>query len=101
MTNENLRAFPDILAVDPSTCGCTECIIGEYVNEDEWLEKANVYDVAAIVSGDVGNNTYNSTFDLVMGNYFSDYKIQDFIRKLKEQIEHEFKVMNLDNMLPY
>jgi hypothetical protein len=100
MTNENLRVFPDILAVDPSGCGCTECSIGEYVNEDAWAEKANAYDVAAILNGDVKNNTHNSTFDLVMGTYFSDYEVREFVRKLKEKIERDFDDIDLEDMLP-
>lgn len=98
--DEYAKKFPDILAVDPTGCGCTECIIGEYVNEDEWVANATVYDVAAVVSGDVGNNTLNSTFDLIMTTYFTDYRIQDFVRSLKDELEREFQRINLDRMLP-
>lgn len=78
------KAFPDILAVDPPTCGCLECIVGEYVNERTWCESATPADVVAVLNGDVRNNTYGSLANLVLDNSFANDDTNDFIRKLRE-----------------
>lgn len=41
-------------AIDPSGCGCTECIVGEYVNLDHATNK----DVHRLLLGEVSDNTY-------------------------------------------
>jgi hypothetical protein len=64
--------YPDILAVDPDGCGCTECIIGEYVPQNQWIQNANLLDVVRLLRGDVRNNTYNEdSYDLVMNGLYS------------------------------
>jgi len=87
------KAYPDILAVDPYNCGCTECIIGEYVNENVWVKNATAADVAAVLSGDVRNNTYSSLFDLVFTSSFSDSSATDFVRRLKVEFENELEAV--------
>lgn len=44
-----------VVAVDPSGCGCTECITGEYVP----LDQANVELLKGIALGQIANNTYS------------------------------------------
>ena len=56
---DDTPAFPDILAVDPKGCGCTECATGEYVNEDTYTEQATKGDLLRLINGEVGLNTYN------------------------------------------
>jgi len=97
--DKNDRAFPDILAVDPVGCGCTECIIGEYVNEDIWTSRATAADLAAVLSGEVGNNTSSSLFRLVLTNYFSEKSANDFVELLQEELELELPRINTDNIL--
>lgn len=45
-----------VIAVDPSGCGCTECITGEYVP----LQDATVELLHGIATGRVANNTYSA-----------------------------------------
>jgi hypothetical protein len=49
------------IAIDPWNCGCTECLTGEYVP----LRRATGEQVAALLRGEIGNNTgtYN-TFEV-------------------------------------
>ena len=42
------------LAIDPEGCGCTECIIGEYVP----LEQVTSTEVARLLLGTIGNHTH-------------------------------------------
>lgn len=46
------RGWP--IQVDPPGCGCTECIIGQYVP----LDQASVTQVADMLEGRLGNGTY-------------------------------------------
>jgi len=88
--SEITRAFPNILAVDPMGCGCTECIIGEYVPQGQWGAKANAADLAAVLRGDVRNNTYDSLYELVIGNSYSTLSASEFqrvwLRELNENM---------------
>lgn len=45
-----------VYAVDPTGCGCNECITGEYVP----LEEATVELLKGIALGTVANNTYGA-----------------------------------------
>jgi hypothetical protein len=47
-----------VLAIDPYDCGCTECLVGEYVP----LRAATAMQIAALLRGELGNNTgsYNT-----------------------------------------
>lgn len=40
-------------AIDPKGCGCTECIIGEYVPMDE----ASALEWLRVLTGDIDNHT--------------------------------------------
>ncbi|MET9396168.1 hypothetical protein [Kitasatospora sp. NPDC002965] len=40
-------------AVDPHNCGCTECILGDYVS----LREATDRQIALLLTGQLGNNT--------------------------------------------
>lgn len=42
-----------VRAIDPPDCGCTECIVGEYVP----VRSANAADVARMFTGDASNHT--------------------------------------------
>ncbi|MFJ5951364.1 hypothetical protein [Streptomyces noursei] len=42
-----------LIAVDPPGCGCTECIIGQYVP----LDRATPEDIAAMLNGRLFNHT--------------------------------------------
>lgn len=46
-----------VLAIDPYECGCTECIVGEYVP----LRSATADQIAALLRGELGNNTGSDT----------------------------------------
>lgn len=41
------------LAIDPVGCGCTECLVGEYVP----IERATSEQVLALAKGEIGDNT--------------------------------------------
>ncbi|MFJ9521280.1 hypothetical protein ACIRPK_23895 [Kitasatospora sp. NPDC101801] len=43
-----------LLAIDPADCGCTECIIGEYVP----LRYATADQIVRLLKGELGNNTF-------------------------------------------
>jgi hypothetical protein len=45
------------IAIDPPGCGCTECIIGEYVPLDE----ATPAQIADLLAGRIVDNTNSST----------------------------------------
>jgi hypothetical protein len=53
MSGQGISPRPGAVAVDPPGCGCTECLTGEYVP----LEQATDAQVAALLTGSVGNNT--------------------------------------------
>lgn len=99
--DKNDRAFPNITSVDPINCGCTECCTGEYVNEDTWVSSANAADLAAVVSGDVTNNTLNSTFSLILTNYFDNESANEFARNMREEIEKDFHLIDTDKLMRY
>lgn len=42
-----------LIAIDPPGCGCTECIIGQYVP----LNHATPENIAAMLSGQLSNHT--------------------------------------------
>lgn len=42
-----------LVAIDPPGCGCTECLVGEYVP----LDRASDEQVAALFRGELGDNT--------------------------------------------
>ena len=96
---KELRAFPDAVAVDPRNCGCTECLIGEYVNLGDWEDRATAADVAAVLSGEVSNHTYSSLFDLVFNTYFSEDSANDFVRRAKESLESEFSAIDTERLI--
>ena len=50
---------PKPWAIDPVGCGCTECIVGEYVPQ-EWADKSAWL---RVLMGDIDNHTYMSDED--------------------------------------
>jgi hypothetical protein len=46
----------EVLAIDPTGCGCTECLVGEYVPFDRATRKQ----LKQMRKGKIGNNTYLS-----------------------------------------
>lgn len=93
------KAFPDILAVDPTGCGCTECIIGEYVQYDIWEKKATAADVAAFLTGDVRNNTYDSTLEIILRSWFDEESANEFVRRFKEDLDRNLSSYYIDDIL--
>ena len=80
--------FPDILAVDPSDCGCTECIVGEYVPETQWAENALPGDVIAVLNGTVKINSYpEDPYQFVTYAHFSNPETKEFVRKIDEHAQ--------------
>jgi len=78
--------YPDILAVDPDGCGCTECLIGEYVPQNQWVQNANLLDVLRLLRDEVRNNTYTpDTYELVMSDLYGIDGISD----LRVALSHE------------
>jgi len=49
---------PARLAIDPVGCGCTECLIGEYVP----LECATADDVTALLTGQIADHSESTWF---------------------------------------
>ena len=68
--------YPKIDAVDPSGCGCTECLIGEYVPWDVWTQNATVEDVTNFINGTVRNNTYNDKAFLEVHQNLNDFSFE-------------------------
>ena len=95
MTNSG-KAFPDILAVDPTGCGCTECIIGEYVPQEIWEEKATAADLAAVLTGEVSNHTSQSLLYLVITNVFRTKSADEFQRVWIEEFDRAIGNINID-----
>lgn len=58
---------PPPLVVDPIGCGCTECIVGEYIPADCLSPSA----LALIASGYPFRDNSNGDIDLVMYEYLA------------------------------
>jgi hypothetical protein len=43
-----------VLAIDPTGCGCTECLVGEYVP----YNRATAKQLKQMLKGKIRNNTY-------------------------------------------
>lgn len=54
------RPWP--VAIDPYGCNCTECIAGEYVP----LERADDAQLAAMLRGEIGDNTNTGELQVVV-----------------------------------
>ncbi|HSS38661.1 MAG TPA: hypothetical protein VLT58_07820, partial [Polyangia bacterium] len=50
------------IAIDPYGCNCTECITGEYVP----LERADDAQLAAMLRGEIGDNTNTGELQVVV-----------------------------------
>ena len=77
------RYFPKALAVDPSGCGCTECLIGEYVPSETWFALATPEDVKALLDSEVGNNTYYGLEDLLQSYNYNRSETKEFLREFE------------------
>jgi hypothetical protein len=87
---DDTPAFPDIRAVDPKGCGCTECATGEYVNEDTYVAQATKGDLLRLINGEVGLNTYSD--DLGRFIFWSSFDT-DSARKFTDELQ-EWAVKN-------
>lgn len=84
------RYFPEARAIDPRTCGCTECIVGFYVPANEWFRSANAADVQAFITGEVGDHTYESNpvaFVIENTSEFQDLSAHRFIAALNAKMQ--------------
>lgn len=94
------RAFPHIVAVDPTNCGCTECIVGEYVPLQDYLERANAHDLMAIIEEDVTLHTYApSVLDFILNECFQTESAQRFVVRFHDTIEDELKSMSFSHLV--
>lgn len=81
-----------LLAIDPPTCGCTECLVGEYMPEAQ----ASREEILEMLHGRLGNHTYTRSVTLLpegiraFGHYFSysgevsDLDVDELISNLLE-----------------
>lgn len=76
--------FPGALAVDPEGCGCTECIVGEYVPEERFILSASSADLRDFASGKLGNNTYGHVKDV--------FENISYRARIDDDIKHALKV---------
>jgi len=73
---------PVVIAIDPKGCGCTECLVGEYVP----LQRASKQQIAAMLRGDLYNHT-SATFDITVA-----YTVEGFENSLVGALPHEVTV---------
>jgi len=90
------RFNDDYMAVDPDGCGCTECLIGEYIPEQNWTPYATAGDVAAVVRGDISNHTHGTDFGLVFHTSFSDREAANLVTALEEEFDEHISSLNLE-----
>jgi hypothetical protein len=84
------KAYKKILAVDPAGCGCTECIVGEYVPADQWKWQATDGDIKALLLQRVANHTDVDLTALIEETEFSDdsaLRFQKYIKDGPEPVE--------------
>lgn len=79
------RVNDDYVAVDPVRCGCTQCIVGDYIPEENWEPRSG--DIYGLVSGGISNHTNNSDFGLVFQSSFKDYAAKQFITEMEEEFD--------------
>lgn len=100
MSTENDKAFPGILAVDPYDCGCTECIIGEYIPEGRYVRDATAGDLAAVISGEVRLNTYSEdVLDFILSNAFETWSARDFVTAVKKELAEMLASTDMSHLL--
>jgi len=80
------RNLPKVEAVDPTGCGCTECLIGEYLQEEFWYHRANRADVIALLRGEVRNNTYYPLARLLDPYYYTDEDVKEMLIQVREEL---------------
>lgn len=93
------KAFPDILAVDPVNCGCTECIIGEYVPQRRWEAEATPADLAAFLSDEVRNNTYDTRMSILQYSSFGVYETREFVTRVMERLNEEIESIDFSDLV--
>lgn len=81
------RAFPNAVAIDPNDCGCIECLIGFYVNETNWCNRATAHDLLAFYKNKVRNHTGSSFGEIFFNSEYSEDSAQRFIKLIKEEMQ--------------
>lgn len=92
------RFNDEYVAVDPNRCGCTECIIGLYIPEQDWTPYAQSGDISAVLSGDIGNNIGGTDFSLVFQNHFRNESAREFIKELEDEFDELVRYMDIDDL---
>ena len=79
-----LPAFPDLFAIDPRGCGCTECLVRTYVPEEDFLLDANKGDMLRLMRGEIRFNYSGETVTSFMfSNSFETESARDFISEIQ------------------
>jgi hypothetical protein len=86
------RISDSYVAVDPVGCGCTECLIGEYIPYDRWREEGGIGDVAAVFNGNISNHSNYSDFNFAFNSPRFDPEINQFIEGVKDNCFTELTV---------
>jgi hypothetical protein len=96
------KYYPDILAVDPEDCGCTECIVKEYIPVNTYVMNAKVADVVAFIQGDVSNHTYFKDtvhFFEDYGDAFEDESAKKLIKEFLDEVNRRAKTYDVKSLV--
>lgn len=63
-----------LVAIDPADCGCTECLIGEYMPLDSAIN--DPYTIADLLTGKLGDNTNDNEYKVAVDT--ADYELYEY-----------------------